>query len=69
MLSIVRKRKMLLMILLPLCLMVGGCSNLISPSPSWPTNLEVTELSDGGVCFSPDSAKHLAEFKADLEAW
>ena len=57
------------MILLPLCLMVGGCSNLISPSPSWPTNLEVTELSDGGVCFSPDSAKRLAEFKADLEAW
>lgn len=35
---------------------------------TWPQNLSVIELSDGGVCFDAESAKRLRDFKADLEA-
>lgn len=65
---IVKTKKMLLMIPLTLLLMVAGCASLTSPTPTWPTNLNVTELSDGSVCFDHNSAVRLAEFKADLEA-
>lgn len=63
------KLKMQLMILLPVLLMVGSCSTANNRSVTWPTNLEVIKLSDGGVCLSPESAKRLAEFKAHLESW
>lgn len=55
-------------ILLPLLLTVAGCSSLTSHSPTWPTGLTVIELSDGGVCLDAESARRLAEFRADLEA-
>ena len=54
--------------LLPLLLMVAGCSSLTSHSPTWPTGLTVIELSDGGVCMDAESARRLAEFRAELEA-
>jgi hypothetical protein len=37
-------------------------------SPTWPTNLNVTKMSDGGVCLDEESAVRLAEFRADIEA-
>ena len=64
----VKTKKMLRMIPLTLLLMAAGCTSLTSRTPTWPTNLNVTELSDGSVCFTKDSAVRLAEFKADLEA-
>lgn len=56
---------MLLVSTLP---MVGGCSTATKPLPTWPTHLNVIELSDGGICLDNASAQKLAEFKADLEA-
>lgn len=54
--------------LLALSLMVAGCANQTNHSASWPTNLNVIELSDGGICLDADGAKQLAELKAELEA-
>ncbi|MCU8203899.1 hypothetical protein M2H09_01195 [Vibrio vulnificus] len=59
---------MLVMILVSTLLMVVGCSTVRNPSPTWPTNLNVIELKDGGICLDKASAEKLAEFKADLEA-
>lgn len=64
-----RRRKMHLLILLLLSVMVVGCSNQRQASLTWPQNLNVIELSDGGVCFDEESAKRLVELKAMLEAW
>lgn len=55
-------------ILLMLSLMVSGCVSQSQAIPTWPTNLEVIQLSDGGVCLSPESARRLAEYRADLES-
>lgn len=63
----VKQLTMLLKLLL-MVMMITSCSSLTSHTPSWPTNLEVIKLSDGGVCLSPESAKRLAEFRADLES-
>lgn len=60
--------KMRQITLLTLSLMVAGCSLAPNPTPTWPTNLNVIELSGGGVCLDHDSAVRLAEFKASLEA-
>ncbi|EMI4329317.1 TPA: hypothetical protein PMK43_001973 [Vibrio cholerae] len=49
-------------------LMVAACSTARRPSPTWPTNLNVIELKDGGICLDKASAEKLAAFKADLEA-
>lgn len=62
------KKGVRLAILLALLLMVVGCSSLKSRSVIWPNNLNVIELSDGGVCLDADSARRLAELRAELEA-
>ena len=62
------KRKLRLMIHLTLLLTVVGCSSLTSHTVTWPNNLEVIKLSDGGVCLSPESAVRLAELKTDIES-
>jgi hypothetical protein len=51
-----------------LSLMVAGCASPTSHSVSWPTNLNVITLIDGGVCLDKDSAIRLAELRAQLEA-
>ena len=62
--AINRKRKMMqLIMLLMLSLTVAGVRSLISHTPTWPANLEVIKLSDGGICLSPESAVRLAEFR------
>lgn len=65
---IAAKRSLLLMTLLALSLMVAGCVSPAKTIPPWPTNLDVIEMSDGGVCLDRNSAVRLAEYKADLEA-
>lgn len=45
---------------------VVGCS-VTHSSPSYPNSMNVTVLSDGGVCFDAESAKRLAELRAELE--
>lgn len=62
------KKLMRLTILLMLLQTVAACASLISHTPTWPANLEVIKLSDGGICLSPESAVRLAEFKAELES-
>lgn len=57
------------MILLATFLTVAGCASQSSPPPSWPPKLNVTLMSDGGVCFDEESAKRLSDFKTQLEAW
>lgn len=57
----------MILLLLSLILMTA-CTSLTRPLPSWPQNLTVIELSDGGVCLDKGSAIRLAEFKAQLEA-
>ncbi|MGR5294753.1 hypothetical protein ACPV5U_08605 [Vibrio mediterranei] len=64
-----RKSVIMRMAMLMCSLMVAGCSTATRPLPTYPTNLNVIELSDGGVCFDADSATRLKEFRADLEAW
>ncbi len=66
--SIKRKSAIMPTIALMLSLMVAGCTAVSSPSKTWPTNLNVIALSDGGICMDADSARRLAEFRADLEA-
>lgn len=65
-LTVAAKKTTLIVLLMPL-LMASGCSSLTHRSPTWPTNLNVIELSDGGVCLDAESARRLAEFRADLE--
>lgn len=65
---IAKRNVMQLTMLLTLSLTVSGCSILSKPTPTWPTNLDVISLSDGGICLSPESAVRLAEFKAEFEA-
>ncbi len=60
--------KMRLPLLVSTLLTVVGCSTVRNPSPTWPTNLNVIELKEGGICLDKASAEKLAEFKADLEA-
>lgn len=55
-------------ILLTLLLTMAGCTSLIKPSLTFPENLNVIQLSDGGVCLDYESAKALAVFKAQYEA-
>lgn len=62
------RRMITLITVLTLSLMVEACSTVTKPSPTWPTNLNVIELSDGGVCLDATSARRLAELRADLEA-
>lgn len=62
-------KKKLQISLLSLLPMVVACSTAIKPSPTYPANLTVIELSDGGVCLDATSALRLADFKAELEAW
>lgn len=69
MLSTREKRISLTIILLAQLVMVAGCSSQIRNSPTFPVNMTVIELSDGGVCLDADSAKRLAEFRAELESW
>lgn len=67
--SAINKLKPMRLTILPiLLLMVVGCSSQANHSKIWPVNLNVIELSDGGICLDADSARRLAEFKADLEA-
>jgi len=46
---------------------VVSCSILTKQSVTYPQNLQVIITKDEWVCLSPESAKKLAEFKADLE--
>ncbi|AYO17087.1 hypothetical protein D0812_22115 [Vibrio owensii] len=62
-----QRRKTLLIPLLTVA-MASGCSSLTNHSKTWPVDLNVIELSDGGICMDEPSAKRLAEFKAELEA-
>lgn len=62
------KRRSILTTLLALSLMVVGCSSLPNRSVTWPTKLNVINLSDGGICLDAESAKRLAELRADIEA-
>lgn len=62
-------RKSLMITLLMPLLMVAGCSSPTKPSPTFPTNMNVIQLADGGVCLDAESAKRLADFRAELEAW
>ena len=67
------KRKSILKILLVLLLMtlmglMAGCSSQTNRSVTWPVKLNVIELIDGGVCLDAESAKRLAELRADIEA-
>jgi len=48
--------------------MVASCTSLAARSPTYPKALNVIELADGGVCLDAESAKRLAQFKAELEA-
>lgn len=57
-----------LALLVSTLLTVAACSTVRNPSPTWPTNLNVIELKDGGICLDRASAEKLAAFKADLEA-
>lgn len=66
---IARTNETQLMILLTLLLMVAGCSTARKPSPMYPTNLEVIVTKDNWVCLSPESAKRLAELKAEMEQY
>lgn len=59
---------MRLITLLAISLMVAGCAAQTRQSVAYPNNLEVIVTKDDWVCFSPDSARRLSEFKADLEA-
>ncbi|WP_274882432.1 hypothetical protein [Vibrio harveyi] len=64
-----RKQRLLTLLTLLLTVaMVNGCSSLANHSKTWPVDLNVIELSNGGICMDADSARRLAEFKADLEA-
>lgn len=58
-----------LMMLLVILLMVAGCASPNGTPPNWPSNLNVTVLSDGGVCFDKESAARLSDFKTQLERW
>ena len=64
--STVKIKRMLLIVLLSSSAI--GCSSQINHSKTWPQSLNVIELSDGGICLDAESARRLAEFKADLEA-
>ncbi|MCC2521065.1 hypothetical protein [Vibrio coralliilyticus] len=57
-----------MILLLQSLILMMGCSSLTRPLPNWPQNLNVIELSDGGVCLDKGSAIRLAELKAQLEA-
>jgi hypothetical protein len=35
---------------------------------SWPQNLDLMKMSDGGVCLSPDAAVLLKNLRVELEA-
>lgn len=69
MLSINLIKRRLRMMLLGLSLMAVMSCSVMSPSPTWPTKLKTIQLSDGGICLSPESALRLAEFRAELEAY
>lgn len=66
---ILRKKKMLLVPLLIMSLMVGGCGVAKKPFPTYPQNLNVIKLSDGGFCVDRVSAEKLATLRAELESW
>lgn len=68
MLLTVKRSALMPMIVGILSLTVAACSTLSNPSPTWPTNLNVIVLSDGGICLDATSARRLAELRADLEA-
>lgn len=68
MLTIEKRNAMRLTMLLILSPMAVACASQSNHSPTWPTNLNVIHLSDGGVCLDGDSAIRLAELKAELEA-
>ena len=59
---------MRLITLLAISLTVVGCGGLKRQSVAYPNNLDVIVTKDDWVCLSPDSARRLSEFKADLEA-
>lgn len=60
---------MRLMILLSLFLMVEGCTLVSRPLPTYPQNLNVIKLSDGGVCLDAASAIRLVELQNQLIKW
>ena len=64
--STVKIKRMLPIVLLSS--LATGCSGQINHSMTWPQNLNVIELSDGGICLDSESARRLSEFKADFEA-
>ena len=59
---------MRLITLLAISPLVAGCVGQTRQSVTYPNNLEVIVTKDDWVCLSPDSARRLSEFKADLEA-
>ena len=65
--SEVKLKKLRIIPLMSLTVMVG-CSSQTSHSPVFPQNLNVIELSDGGICLDAESARNLAKFKAEYEA-
>lgn len=65
-LNVKKMRLMILLIILPTAVMSCTATN---PLPTYPANLNVIKLNDGGVCFDKESAIRLSEFKADLEAY
>lgn len=67
MLTIEKRNAMRLIMLLTLSPMVAACSSLSNHSPTWPVNLNVIQLSDGGICLDKESAIRLSELIADLE--
>jgi hypothetical protein len=63
-----RKKGMQMMLLALSLIMIAGCSSQINHSLTWPSNLNVIQLSDGGACLDAQSAIRLAELRADIEA-
>ncbi len=51
-------------ILLLTSLTLTACSNQTKALPSFPMELNVISLSDGGICLDAESARRLAEYKA-----
>ena len=63
----VKSKKLRITLLMSLTVM-AGCSSQMNHSPVFPQNLNVIELSDGGICLDAESARNLAKFKAEYEA-
>jgi hypothetical protein len=65
----VKKPLAIAVTLLTTWLLVAGCSTQPTNTPTWPQGLNVTVMSDGGICFDEQSAARLSDFKTQLESW